>query len=197
MSNKQSNPAATAKKSFFQRCKVMLTLLSLMVLIPITLIYILDKPENIALSRIVPVPPKPFRIDVSPLPDSGKSVFKEKGLVLTEEDITAELEFAKQHGLGMFALPLKMQRFSASNKNAFAWAVQMGSFVQIKRANDLRKRILRAGYPAYIEKAPSFADKYFFRVRVGPEVDKARANQLRQALQEKFQMKTMLVPSTA
>ena len=60
-----------------------------------------------------------------------------------------------------------------------AWVVQLGAFSSEANAIVLRDKLRSSGYPAFVEAA---GDKSRYRVRIGPEVDKALADKLRDKL---------------
>ncbi len=64
-----------------------------------------------------------------------------------------------------------------------AWAVQVGAFGSRANAQVLRDKLRADGYAAFVE-AVDASPRY--RVRVGPEADKARAEQLQEKLQREF-----------
>lgn len=58
-----------------------------------------------------------------------------------------------------------------------AWVIQVGSFSNRENADSLISELREKGFPAFIEQA-EVSGKQLFRVRVGPEVDKVRAEAL-------------------
>ncbi len=67
---------------------------------------------------------------------------------------------------------------------ARAFAVQVGSFRERRRALALRDRLRKAGYAAFVE-AVTARGRTVYRVRVGPEVKKSAARALRKQLLDK------------
>ena len=73
-----------------------------------------------------------------------------------------------------------------------AWVVQAGSFSDEKNANQLRDKLRKAGYPAFVEAADGNR-KSMFRVRVGPELDRNRADRYLKKLKEVFAIEGLVV----
>lgn len=74
-----------------------------------------------------------------------------------------------------------------------AWAVQLGSFSSSVNALALQEKARKAGFTAYVEKLKVGAGTSY-RVRIGPESSRARADALRERVQEKLKMQGMVVP---
>lgn len=69
-----------------------------------------------------------------------------------------------------------------------AWVVQMASFSREDNALALRDRLRAAGYTAFIERLRQpGGDSY--RVRVGPEVERSRAEAVRERLEKEMKLK--------
>ncbi len=64
-----------------------------------------------------------------------------------------------------------------------AWVVQLASLSRESNAVALRDRLRRAGFAAFVERV-RVNGKPVFRVRVGPELDRDRAEALRRRLQQ-------------
>lgn len=73
-----------------------------------------------------------------------------------------------------------------------AWVVQVGSFSSDENALALRDRLRARKIPAFVEKVES-GGAPVYRVRVGPEADRARADGLRQRLLDEFQLQGMVM----
>lgn len=74
---------------------------------------------------------------------------------------------------------------------ASGFAVQVGVFSREENANALRDRLRGAGFSAWVEKVSG--DSPAWRVRVGPEADRAAAERLRRALSERMALQGMIV----
>ncbi len=75
-----------------------------------------------------------------------------------------------------------------STNGAEAWVVQVGSFTQAANAGGLRDRLRGLGFSAFVERA---GDVY--RVRIGPEAEKSRAEALMARLREKTEFDGMVM----
>ncbi|MFQ5642954.1 MAG: SPOR domain-containing protein [Thiogranum sp.] len=69
-----------------------------------------------------------------------------------------------------------------------SWVVQMGSFSTEKNALRLRDRLRKSGFVTQVEKA-TVDGKPRFRVRVGPFLERADAEQSRQQMQDRLSLK--------
>ncbi len=72
------------------------------------------------------------------------------------------------------------------------WAVQLGAFTTAEDANKLRGRLRAAGFAGFVDKF-SAEEKTLWRVRAGPEVDRANAEKLRERIKDKLKMDGMIV----
>ena len=79
-----------------------------------------------------------------------------------------------------------------AEKTAKAWAVQLGTFANKSNADNLLKKLQKRGFTAYIKKQKSL-DEYIYQVLVGPEIDRAKAKELLENLQNSFQVKGLIV----
>ncbi|HHM06255.1 MAG TPA: SPOR domain-containing protein [Gammaproteobacteria bacterium] len=68
---------------------------------------------------------------------------------------------------------------------ASAWVVQVGSFASERKAMELRDRLMAQGYRAFVEPVKRNRGNVF-RVRIGPELDRAKAEAVRGAVSEKL-----------
>lgn len=73
-----------------------------------------------------------------------------------------------------------------------AWAVQVGSFKQKSNALKLRDKLRKQKYKAFIEGLQSDT-QLIYRVRLGPYVSRANAEQVRDSLQARQKMKGLVV----
>lgn len=84
------------------------------------------------------------------------------------------------------------EKTEAKNKGESRWAVQMGSFSSKENANRLVQRLKNQKFPAYYEDVVS-AGKTIYRVRVGPFNSKAEIEKIKQKLDQKEKLKTLIV----
>lgn len=126
-------------------------------------------------------------IDMEALPQEGalipKPVIKSEPAKLapTKPDIAAKK-----------APDTKPQLAGPANVGAKAWAVQVGSFTKKENAEKLRDRLLKSGYKAFVSKQAS-GGKTIVRVRIGPELQRANADQLRKKIEKEMQLQAKVV----
>jgi len=72
------------------------------------------------------------------------------------------------------------------------WAVQVGSFSEHENAQTLRDQLRASGYTAFEEKVKSGGEQVF-RVKVGPELDRARAEALQGKLRSQKDLRGIVV----
>ncbi len=77
---------------------------------------------------------------------------------------------------------------SKERMNITAWVIQLGTFGSEQNALALRDQLRAKGYTAFVEKIKSGANQ-LFRVRVGPELERARADALRDKLEKETKQK--------
>lgn len=73
-----------------------------------------------------------------------------------------------------------------------SWALQVGTFDDKKNAEALRDRLRKAKHTAYVETA-KVDGKTTYRVRIGPELDKARIEQLKERLNKEQKISGFVV----
>lgn len=81
----------------------------------------------------------------------------------------------------------------ATRPSAEAWAVQLGSFSSSVNAITLQEKARKAGFRAYVEKVKGEQGSSY-RVRIGPESSRERADALRERVRDKLKMSGMVVP---
>jgi len=79
----------------------------------------------------------------------------------------------------------------AANR-AGAFAVQLGALKTVQDANKLRDRLRGAGFAAFVDKVNANGAT-LWRVRAGPEVDRAAAEKLRGSIKDKLKIDGMIV----
>jgi len=73
-----------------------------------------------------------------------------------------------------------------------AWVVQLGSFSSKKNADDLLAFLDKKGFKGFVEHKAQGGDSVF-RVRIGPERDKARAEALRDRVEREAQVRAIVL----
>jgi len=72
-----------------------------------------------------------------------------------------------------------------------SWIVQVASVNTPEAGAELEKKLKGAGFSAFVEKA-QVNGKTFYRVRVGPETDRAHADRTAERLRERFKFNTLV-----
>ena len=73
------------------------------------------------------------------------------------------------------------------------WVVQLASFSSEKSAEDLRDRLLKKGYRAFVERLKQ-GSQTVYRVRIGPEPERAAADTLRDRVAHDLKLKAIVLP---
>lgn len=87
---------------------------------------------------------------------------------------------------------IEKKKISEPAKPIQSWALQVGTFDNESNANSFRDKLRKAGHPAYVEKSKS-KGKTSYRVRVGPELDKARVEKLKTRFKNKLKIDGFIV----
>lgn len=130
----------------------------------------------------IPPPPKDLESGIVALPEK-------------ENEELARVTITKESGVNVTAPskpsipePPKMQPVEGIT----AWVVQVGSFSDEKNANALADKLKKAGYTAFVEQSSSKkAD--IFRVRIGPELSREKADAMKEILRSKQKLSTAIV----
>lgn len=80
----------------------------------------------------------------------------------------------------------------AGEQSLVNWFVQVGSFSQESNAVELRDRLRNAGYAAFVESS-TVEGKTTHRVRIGPEMDRSRAESKRDEIRSEFDLKGIVI----
>lgn len=83
-------------------------------------------------------------------------------------------------------------KLAGPTTGAKAWAVQVGSFTKRESAEKLRDQLRKSGYRAFVTSAQA-AGKTVVRVRVGPELERGDADQLRKRIEKDLQLQAKVV----
>ncbi len=89
------------------------------------------------------------------------------------------------------AKQVRPERPSGDPAVASGWAVQLGSFSNAENAERLARELRGRGYRAFVARYESAGQKRM-RVRVGPEEERARAEQLAQRLRREGRQATVV-----
>jgi DedD protein len=74
-----------------------------------------------------------------------------------------------------------------------AWSVRLGAFSNLRNAQNLRERLVAAGYRAYSREIRNANGEILTLVFVGPEQDRDRVESLRRDLQAQFELQASVV----
>jgi DedD protein len=78
--------------------------------------------------------------------------------------------------------------------NLSAWVVQTGSFTGESNARMLADKLRKANFAAFVEVVPGESGGSVYRVRVGPELNRSRAEQIRTQIENAVGVKGIIVP---
>lgn len=112
-----------------------------------------------------------------------------------------EQVFSKPNEAGRIAVPstgtsqvstLTKKGQDEESQGSISWAVQLGSFAKRENAVALERRLRKKGYSAFVKEF-SGSKGNVYRVRVGPELLRAEAKELRAQLQRELELEGMVV----
>lgn len=73
-------------------------------------------------------------------------------------------------------------------KVASGWVVQVGSFSEQSKAFGLRDKLRKSKFSAYVERFSNGSKQTMYRVRVGPEIDRAKAEAVQKRLHDEYKL---------
>ena len=73
------------------------------------------------------------------------------------------------------------------------WVIQIGSFGQRQNALALRDKLRKQGFSAFVDSIEVKEKGTHYRVRVGPELDKNRAQATQRKIEKQYQVKSILI----
>ncbi len=132
---------------------------------------------------------------LSELPDPEqtvqRNVVQEYEEIVPDSDVVAKVSslraevdaegYSTVHGT-RFGEP----RLAPVSEDTAVWAVQAGSFAKLENAQNFRTTVRDLGYEAFISSAKDSTGRLRHRVAVGPLLDVADANSIRDALQNEL-----------
>jgi len=129
-------------------------------------------------------------IDIPKLPES----FESKIIALPEqsEEPMAEVSISSNAAVKITTPSIPKPPVRKAVEGITAWAVQVGSFSNKKNADSLSTKLQKAGFSAFVEQSEG-KNGEVFRVRVGPELSKQKAEKIKQTLQQEQQLAKALV----
>lgn len=144
----------------------------------------LPEPDDLAMPLPTPEPP-PSGLDAEPAPAESRSMPKNESSASTAEPGTREPSAptattgTDQPGsTGADPAPAGPKPVPPGTR---AWVIQVASLGSSEAARSLQDELRTKGYPAFVEQAEVSGRRYY-RVRIGPEVERARADRLAERL---------------
>ncbi len=145
--------------------------------------------------RLRPIKPEP---PASSIPDEIISRYEQKAI----NKETPKVETAKKEIVASLPKTGKEKPRKKPDKETESkvktgaakgqWVIQMGSFSKKDNAQRLVREIKGMGYPGYLEEVTTNG-KIIFRVRTGPFASKTRVDEIKQLLDQKLELKTLIV----
>jgi len=144
--------------------------------------------------------PEPEVVKNLPLLDANKSLSESKKPAISPSikvskvppiDVSKEKQLEQSNtktqsrGTDPVLSPKTAQTSQQHVHLATSWIVQVGSFSQKKNATKLRDKIQKSGISTFVSEAQSNKGKVY-RVRVGPELERSLADELRKKMRRKF-----------
>ncbi|MGX2040331.1 SPOR domain-containing protein [Methylocaldum sp. MU1018] len=90
-------------------------------------------------------------------------------------------------------LPEPSASASAESDDLAAWVVQTGSFTAEGNARSLADKLRKSNFPAFVEVVTN-AGTSVYRVQVGPELNRARAEQVQKQIENAVGIKGIVIP---
>jgi DedD protein len=149
----------------------------------------------------IPPKPKDFRIETFELSETPQVEVPRLSTAESVEETVSKHPLVEQKRAADAAAPPPpppIERAAAVKKNVPAgsshegWTVQVGSFGSKANAQGLRDKIAKNGFTAFVDSV-NVSGKLSHRVRVGPAVDKDKANSLKQRLQKEMGLKGLVI----
>ncbi|ODS23979.1 hypothetical protein AB835_06095 [Candidatus Endobugula sertula] len=168
-------------------------LVGVMVLVSLAIIFLpslFHRDQHIQVDKTSSIPPKPTvepivishptnskrQLKPAPAPEKAFQPFVESKV---EEKASVNAKKASKPSLNDKGLPN-------------GWVVQVGSFQSELRASELNKKLLAADYKAYSRPVKTSKGQ-FFRVFVGPYIDKSRALSVKKRLDKDYRVKSRIL----
>jgi len=149
----------------------------------------------------IPPKPKDFRIETFELNETPQVEVPRLSTAESVEETVSKHPLVQQKRAADAAAPQPpppIERAAAVKKNVPAasshegWTVQVGSFGSKTNAQGLRDKIAKKGFTAFVDSV-NVNGKLSHRVRVGPTVDKGKANSLKNRLQKEMSLKGLVI----
>ncbi|MDX1900899.1 MAG: SPOR domain-containing protein [Gammaproteobacteria bacterium] len=92
--------------------------------------------------------------------------------------------------------PKALPTQAVNKKSSPAWSIQLGSFRQQKNAEQLIKKLQKAGYTTYTKKTTTRKGAVYTKVFVGPTKNLSSAHQISTQMNQKWHLLGIVVPYT-
>ena len=141
-------------------------------------------------SRIIPLDSSPSKLDV------GEASAGIRNPVQSGDPVTSGAPGPSQPGgkpsVSRSSTVSRSATGSPERVGVTAWIIQIGSFAKEENAAALQQRLRNSGYASFVETVYADAGKVF-RVRVGPELLRSRAQGLRDKLESETRLKGIVM----
>lgn len=95
---------------------------------------------------------------------------------------------------GSDALPAEQTKgYSRKDAGLVRWIIQVGSFSERKNALKLQKKLRKQGFSTFLDALGTEKNGTLYRLRVGPELNKQRAETIKSKLEKQYQLQAILV----
>ncbi len=188
--------------------------LVLIILVVIFVPMLLDEPRETSIKVTnIPAQPEEFSSKITPLdeplpipqapPNNSPAVVAESTPINISSEPAASVAATQILGAGALIPPDQppeqpkdsavdivkdMTKGANDRLTVNAWVVQLGSFSKEENALKLRDQLRTKGYTTFVESVDAQGTKAF-RVRVGPELDRARAEAIREKLEKELKIR--------
>ncbi len=82
---------------------------------------------------------------------------------------------------------------SGNDTGLVRWIIQVGSFSQRKNALELQKKLRKQGFATFLDSLGTEKNGKLYRLKVGPELNKERAEAIKSQLEKQYQLQAILV----
>lgn len=92
------------------------------------------------------------------------------------------------------ALRTEQQKHNNQNDSGLVrWVIQVGSFSQRENALLLQEKLRKNGFATFLDSIDTEKNSTLYRLRVGPELSKERAETIKSQLEKQYQLQAILV----
>lgn len=132
-----------------------------------------------SISIDIPESPKDFDSRILPLPEQ-------------KNEVLAEVQVNGKEPIKIIKPKIPAPPKIKPVEGITAWVIQVGSFSDEKNANRLSDKLKKAGYTAFVE-ISSNKNGDIYRVRVGPEISKNKADALSIKIKKQQKLSSAIV----